>query len=33
MHTLRFLAGLRGVDEASLARAIEANAERVFGLL
>jgi TatD DNase family protein len=32
MHTLRFVAGLRGVDEASLAAQVEKNAERVFGL-
>jgi Tat protein secretion system quality control protein TatD with DNase activity len=32
MHTLTFLAGLRGVAAAELARVIEANAARVFGL-
>ena len=32
LHTLAFLAGLRGVDAASLGELIERNAARVFGL-
>ena len=32
LHTLAFLAGLRGVDAASLGALIERNAARVFGL-
>jgi len=32
LHTLAFLAELRGVAQATLASAIEANAARVFGL-
>ena len=32
LHTLAFLAGLRGVDAGSLGELIERNAARVFGL-
>jgi Tat protein secretion system quality control protein TatD with DNase activity len=32
LHTLAFLAGLRGVDATSLGELIERNAARVFGL-
>jgi TatD DNase family protein len=32
LHTLTFLAGLRGVDAAFLGELIERNAARVFGL-